>query len=98
MGRRLTSEDVLDLLRELFIARGLPKSLRSDNGSEFTAPRVRKWLQSLGARTLLIASGSPWENGYLESFTGKLRDELLNGEIFDTPAQAACLPPGLASA
>jgi putative transposase len=91
VGRRLTSEDVLERMRNLFIDRSLPDHLRSDNGSEFTARRVRKWLESLGVKTLFIAPGSPWENGYLESFNGKLRDELLNGEIFDTLLEAQVL-------
>ena len=91
VGRRLTSEDVLERMRELFIARGLPDHLRSDNGAEFTAHRVRKWLESLGVKTLFIEPGSPWENGYLESFNGKLRDELLNGELFDTLLEAQVL-------
>ena len=91
VGRRLTSEDVLERMRNLFIERGLPDHLRSDNGSEFTAHRVRKWLESLGVKTLFIEPGSPWENGYLESFNGKLRDELLNGEIFDTLLEAQVL-------
>ncbi len=84
VARRLTSEEVLDQLTQLFIQRRLPDYIRSDNGSEFTAKTVRKWLDELGIRTLYIEPGSPWENGYLESFNGKLRDELLNTEIFDT--------------
>ena len=91
VGRRLTSEDVLARLRDLFIERGLPDYIRSDNGSEFTARRVRKWLESLGVKTLFIEPGSPWENGYVESFNGKVRDELLNGEIFDTLLEAQVL-------
>ena len=84
VARRLGSEDVLDQLTELFIQRRIPDYIRSDNGSEFTAKIVRKWLDGLGVKTLYIEPGSPWENGYLESFNGKLRDELLNIEIFDT--------------
>ena len=84
VARRLTSEDVLDQLTQLFIQRRLPDYIRSDNGSEFTAKTVRKWLDDLGVKTLYIEPGSPGENGYLESFNGKLRDELLNIEIFDT--------------
>ena len=61
---------------------GVPKHVRSDNGAEMTADRVRKWLQTLGTKPLFIEPGSPWENGYCESFNGKLRDECLNGEIF----------------
>jgi len=83
VARRFTSEDVLDQLTQLFIQRRLPDYIRSDNGSEFTAKTVRKWLDDLGVKTLYIEPGSPWENGYLESFNGKLRDELLDMEIFD---------------
>ena len=82
--RRLTSEDVLERLGQLFVERGVPAYLRSDNGSEFIANAVREWLGRIGVGTLYIEPGSPWENGYLESFNGKLRDELLNVEIFDT--------------
>ncbi len=80
--RRLGSEDVLERLSELFLERGAPAYIRSDNGPEFTATAVREWLHRLGVGTLFIEPGSPWENGYVESFNGKLRDELLNGEIF----------------
>jgi len=89
--RRLRSDDVLYRLEQLFVERGLPDHIRSDNGSEFTAIAVREWLKVLGVRTLFIAPGSPWENGYIESFNGKLRDELLNGEIFDTLVEAKVL-------
>ncbi len=82
--RRLTSEDVIEQLADLFISRGFPKYIRSDNGPEFTAKALRKWLASLEVTTLFIEPGSPWENGYIESFNGKLRDELLNREIFTT--------------
>ena len=82
MARRLTSEDLLDRLTQLFTQRGAPYYLRSDNGSEFTAKKVREWLSQLNVSTLYIEPGSPWENGYIESFNGKLRDELLDGEIF----------------
>ncbi len=84
VARRLNSTDVLDCLGELFVSRGLPDYIRSDNGPEFTAKAVRDWLQKLGVQTLFIEPGSPWENGYVESLNGKLRDELLNGEIFYT--------------
>ena len=67
---------------ELFLERGAPTYLRSDNGSEFTATAVREWLEGVGVKTLFIEPGSPWENGYIESFNGKLREKLLNGEIF----------------
>ena len=89
--RSLTSEDVIDQLFNLFILRGSPEHIRSDNGPEFTAKAVRKWLERLGVKTLFIEPGSPWENGYIESFNGKLRDELLNGEIFTTLIEAKVL-------
>jgi len=89
--RRLNSEDVLATLYELFIERGVPEYIRSDNGSEFTAKAVREWLSNVGVKTLYIEPGSPWENGYNESFNGKFRDELLNGEIFDTLFEAKVL-------
>ncbi len=91
LARQLTSEDVLTRLTELFICRGIPEHIRSDNGSEFTAKAVRNWLGKLGVKTLFIEPGSPWENGYIESFNGKLRDELLNREIFDTLLEARVL-------
>lgn len=91
VGRKLTTEDVLECLIELFCARGIPKHIRSDNGSEFTAKRIRKWLHELGTKTLFIEPGSPWENGYIESFNGKLRDELLSREIFYTLEEAKIL-------
>ena len=82
--RKITSQDVIDILFELFIFRGIPVHIRSDNGPEFTAKAIRKWLTDIGVKTLYIEPGSPWENGYIESFNGKLRDELLNREIFTT--------------
>ena len=88
---RLQSDDVLQTLSELFVEHGPPANLRSDNGPEFTAKLVRRWLGRVGVETLFIEPGSPWENGYNESFNGKLRDELLNGEIFYSLAQAAVL-------
>ncbi len=87
----LSSRDVLTTLAGLFLACGIPEHIRSDNGSEFTAKAVRSWLQRLGIRTLYIEPGSPWENGYNESFNGKLRDELLNREIFTTLLEAQVL-------
>ncbi len=75
----------------LFIFRGIPEHIRSDNGPEFTAKAIRKWLSKVGVKTLFIEPGSPWENGYIESFNGKLRDELLNGEIFTTLMEAKVL-------
>ena len=89
--RRLRSDDVLFRLEQLFVERGVPDHIRSDNGPEFTAQAVREWLKRLGVRTLFIEPSSPWENGYIESFNGKLRDELLNGEIFDTLTEAQVL-------
>jgi putative transposase len=82
IGRRLRSTDVIDVLSDLFILRGVPSFIRSDNGPEFVAKALRDWLSAVGARTAYIEPGSPWENGYCESFNAKLRDELLNGEIF----------------
>jgi transposase InsO family protein len=89
--RKLKSEDVLYRLSRLFVEKGAPDHIRSDNGPEFTAKAVRKWLGRVGVKTLYIEPGSPWENGYNESFNGKLRDELLNGEIFMTLREAQCL-------
>jgi putative transposase len=91
VSRRLTSEDVLERLSDLFVRRGVPEHIRSDNGPEFTARRVRSWLGRVGVGTLYIEPGSPWENGYVESFNGKLSDELLDGEIFDTLLEAKVL-------
>jgi len=91
VGRRVTSEDVLERLADLFVRRGVPAHLRSDNGPEFTAGRVREWLGRVGVATLFIEPGSPWENGYCESFNGKLRDELLDCEVFDTVLEAKVL-------
>jgi transposase InsO family protein len=88
VSRRLDSEDVLCRLATLFVERGVPEHIRSDNGPEFTALAVREWLDRVGVKTLYIEPGSPWENGYIESFNGKLRDELLNGEIFYTLDEA----------
>jgi transposase InsO family protein len=82
VARRLNHRDVLETLNTLFIQRGLPVHIRSDNGSEFTARKVREWLATLDVKPLFIAPGSPWENGFVESFNGKMRNELLNGEIF----------------
>jgi putative transposase len=87
-ARRIKSDDVLDCLTGLFVKYGPPEHIRSDNGSEFTAKAVRGWLGRIGVKTLFIEPGSPWENGYNESFNGKLRDELLNGEIFYTLKEA----------
>ena len=91
VARKLNSQDVLEQLGYLFIYRELPGFIRSDNGPEFTAKAVRNWLERLGVQTLFIEPGSPWENGYNESFNGKLRDELLKGEIFTTLLEAKVL-------
>jgi putative transposase len=91
VARKLTSEDLLERLSDLFICRGVPDYVRSDNGPEFTAHRVRDWLKTVEVKTLFIEPGSPWENGYVESFNGKLRDELLNREVFDTLLEAKVL-------
>jgi transposase InsO family protein len=91
VARRLRSDDVLHLLADLFADRGPPDHIRSDNGPEFTARVVRRWFKRIGVKTLYIEPGSPWENGYNESFNGKLRDELLNGEIFYTLKEAKVL-------
>lgn len=91
VDRNLKAENVLEELSDLFIERGVPEHIRSDNGSEFTAETLRTWLRNLGVKTLFIQPGSPWENGYIESFNGKLRNELLNGEIFDTVTEARIL-------
>ena len=80
--RKLNSTDVIDALTDLFILRGVPAYIRSDNGPEFIAEAVRDWISAVGAQTAYITPGSPWENGYVESFNARLRDELLNGEIF----------------
>ncbi len=89
--RRITSQDVVDQLFQLIIFREIPEHIRSDNGPEFTAKKVRGWLGGLGVKTLFIELGSPWENGYIESFNGKMRDELLNREIFTTLTGAKVL-------
>ena len=89
--RQMNRHDVLEQLAELSVHRGVPEFIRSDNGLEFTAQAIREWLEALGVRTLSIEPDSPWENGYIESFNGKLRDELLNVEIFDTLWEALVL-------
>ena len=88
VARRLNSTDVIEALCDLFIVRGIPAYIRSDNGPEFIAVALREWIAAVGAKTAYIEPGSPWENGYVESFNGKLRDELLNGEVFYTLAEA----------
>lgn len=87
----LKTDQVLDTLSDLFMTEGVPEHIRSDNGSEFTAKSLREWIGSLGVKTAYIEPGSPWENGYNESFNGKLRDELLNREIFYSLKEAQVL-------
>jgi len=94
VARKLTADDVLATLTRLLIERGVPAHLRSENGPEFCAKIVREWLAWLEVRTLFIEPGSPWENGYCEAFNGKLRDELLDWEIFYTLAEARILVEG----
>ena len=89
--RRIRSGDVLAVLADLFVQHGPPAHIRSDNGPEFIAQAVRDWLGRIGVKTLYIAPGSPWENGYCESFNGSLRDELRDDEIFYTLAEAKVL-------
>ncbi len=84
VARKLSSADVIDVLADLFLTHGTPAHIRSDQGPEFVAAAVKGWIESVGAKTAYIEKASPWENGYVESFNGKLRDELLNGEVFDT--------------
>lgn len=91
VARQIRSADVLAILAELFVVRGPPAHIRSDNGPEFIATAVKEWLGQIGVQTLYITPGGPWENGYCESFTGSLRDELLNGEIFYSLAEAQIL-------
>ena len=91
VARKQSSKDILRSLAGLMLKHGVPKHTRSDNGPEFVAKAVRQWLSRLGVQTLFIEPGSPWENGYVESFNGKLRDELLNGEIFTTLQEAKVL-------
>ena len=82
VARKLKATDVIDVLSDLFIVRGVPGHIRSDNGPEFVAKAVQEWITAVGARAAYIAPGSPWENGFIESFNARLRDELLDGEIF----------------
>lgn len=91
VARSIRSENVIDQLADLFIRKGVPEHIRSDNGPEFTAKMVRKWLKKLKVKPLYIEPGSPWENGYIESFNGKLRYELLDCERFDTLFEARVL-------
>lgn len=88
VARKLKAIDVIDVLSDLFILRGVPGHVRSDNGPEFVAEAVQAWINDVGAKTAYIERGSPWENGYIESFNARFRDELLNGEIFYTLQEA----------
>ena len=92
--RKLNSTDVIDALTDLFILRGPPAFVRSDNGPEFVAKDVRAWIESVGARTAFIEPGSPWENGYVESFNARFRDELLNRELFYSLREAQIIIEG----
>ena len=89
--RKLNSTDVVDALTDLFILRGPPVFIRSDNGAEFIARKVRDWIEAVGAKTAFIEPGSPWENGYCESFNSRFRNELLNGEVFYSLREAQIL-------
>jgi putative transposase len=91
VARRINSLGVLETMADVMLVRGIPEHIRSDNGPEMTARIVRSWLAGVGAKTIYIEPGSPWENGYCESFNGKLRDELLNGEIFCSLKEAQIL-------
>src|SRR4051812_24937618 len=91
VARKLKADHVLERLTELFVRRGVPEHIRSDNRPEFTAKAVREWLGRVGVRALYNEPGSPWENGYVESFKGKLCDELLDREVFDTLLEAKML-------
>src|SRR3712207_2748968 len=91
VARRLSSTDVIDVLADLFVARGVPAHVRSDQGPEFVAEGVKGWIAGVGAATAFIERASPWENGYVESFNGKLRDELLRAEVFDSLREAQVL-------
>jgi Transposase and inactivated derivatives len=86
--RKLKAADVIDTLIDLFILKGIPSFIRSDNGPEFVAEKVQNWINQVGSHCAFIEPGSPWENGYIESFNAHMRDELLNGEIFYTLKEA----------
>lgn len=88
VNRKMTSEDLLDVLRDLLVIRGVPKHIRSDNGPEFIARAMREFLANAGIETLYVEPGSPWQNGYAESFHSRLRSELLDAEVFETVAEA----------
>jgi transposase InsO family protein len=91
VGRRMTSDDVLDVLVDLFAIRGVPKHIRSDNGPEFIARAIRQFLERAGVEALYIEPGSPWQNGFAESFHSRLRSELLDAEVFENVAAAQAL-------
>jgi putative transposase len=91
VARRLGSQEVILLVAELFVHYGLPQHIRSDNGPEFIARKLRRWLKTLEVEPLYIEPGSPWENGYIESFNGKMRDQFLTGELFSTLQEARIL-------
>ena len=91
VARSIKATDVIDVLAKVMLERGTPRNIRSDNGPEFIAEAVTKWLGSIGTNTLFVEPGAPWENGYIESFNGRLRDELLNGELFLGLAEARYL-------
>jgi transposase InsO family protein len=88
IDRKLQSSDVIDVLSDLFVLRGVPEHIRSDNGPEFVAKAVQEWFTAVGTKTAYITPGSQWENGFVESFNARLRDELLDGEIFYSLAEA----------
>ena len=94
VGRRLNSHHVIEVLGDAMLRHGVPEHVRSDNGAEMRAERVQKWLGTLGTKPMFIEPGSPWENGYCESFNGKLRDECLNGEIFYSLKEAQAVIEG----
>ena len=94
VDRKLKAIDVIDVLSDLFILRGIPGHIRSDNGPEFVATAVRAWIAAVAAKTAYIEPGSPWENGYIESFNARLRDELLDGEIFYSLKEAQIVIEG----
>lgn len=94
VARRLRSTDVIDVLSDLFILRGIPGHVRSDHGPEFIAEAVQSWIAAVGAKTAYIATGRPWANGYVESFNARMRGELLNGEIFYSLKEAQIIIEG----
>jgi transposase InsO family protein len=98
VDRSFTSEDVIDTLAELFAMRGVPAHIRSDNGPEFIAQAIGRWLAQLDVETLYIEPGAPWENGYAESFHSRFRDECLATEEFENVTAATCVELGYRSA